>query len=91
MWVMSALNAGTDGVGTIVFLHGNSIDLSSRAQSRPMAFDLSTDLVGKFLRRWWVSEFSDELLELWFGVKTLQIVIGQQAIGVFVPAIDRLL
>jgi len=38
-----------------------------------------------------VSEFRDELLELWFGAKILQIVIGQQVIGVSVPAIDSLL
>ncbi len=38
-----------------------------------------------------MSEFSDELLELWFGVKILQIVVGQQVIGVFVPPIDSFL
>lgn len=35
----------------------------------------------------WVFEFDDELLELWVLAEVLQIVVGHQAISIFIPAI----
>ena len=33
-------------------------------------------------------EFGDQLLELWVGVEILQIGVGHQAIGIFIPKIE---
>ena len=33
-------------------------------------------------------EFGDELLEVWVGAELLQIRVGHQDVGIFVPAID---
>jgi hypothetical protein len=61
--------------------------LTKSARGRPSLFQQPFLLLGlRCCRR--VFEFGDQMLELRAGAENLQIVVGHQGIGVFIPTIE---